>query len=321
LKEILMTTYRNALPQLGEELFLSDGGLETTLIFHDGIDLPHFASFVLMRDHDGIDRLQNYYCSYLDIASKSGAGFILESPTWRANADWGELLGYDAAALADVNRESIELLERLRDSYRDDVGSIVISGNIGPRGDGYVADCAMNAAEAADYHAAQIGTFADTNADMVCAITLTYVEEAIGIVNAAAAHNMPVAIGFTTETDGRLPSGQALQDAIEEVDAATNEAAAYFMVNCAHTEHFDAALRTGERWTTRVKGIRANASRMSHAELDNAEELDDGDPGEFGRLYRRLRERLPQLSVFGGCCGTDHRHIDEVCTALCPVSM
>jgi len=316
-----MTTYRNALPQLGEELFLSDGGLETTLIFHDGIDLPHFASFVLMRDHDGIDRLQNYYCSYLDIASKSGAGFILESPTWRANADWGELLGYDAAALADVNRESIELLERLRDSYRDDVGSIVISGNIGPRGDGYVADCAMNAAEAADYHAAQIGTFADTNADMVCAITLTYVEEAIGIVNAAAAHNMPVAIGFTTETDGRLPSGQALQDAIEEVDAATNEAAAYFMVNCAHTEHFDAALRTGERWTTRVKGIRANASRMSHAELDNAEELDDGDPGEFGRLYRRLRERLPQLSVFGGCCGTDHRHIDEVCTALCPVSM
>ena len=316
-----MTTYRNALPQLGEELFLSDGGLETTLIFHDGIDLPHFASFVLMRDDDGIDRLQNYYCSYLDIASKSGAGFILESPTWRANADWGARLGYDAAGLADANRDSIELLERLRERYADRVGPIVISGNIGPRGDGYVVDSMMSAAEAADYHSGQIGTFASTNADMVCAITLTYVEEAIGIVSAAAAHGMPVAIGFTTETDGRLPSGQALQDAIEEVDAATNEAAAYFMVNCAHTEHFDDALKTGASWTTRVRGIRANASRLSHAELDEARELDDGDPGEFGRIYRRLRERLPQLSVFGGCCGTDHRHMDEVSTALCPATM
>jgi len=316
-----MTTYRNALPQLGEELFLSDGGLETTLIFHKGLDLPHFASFVLMRDEGGVDLLEDYYRSYLDIAGESGAGFILESPTWRANADWGKRLGYDAAGLADVNRNSIELLERLRACYADRVGSIVISGNIGPRGDGYRADERMSAAEAAEYHAAQIGTFANTNADMVCAITLTYVAEAIGIVNAAAAHGVPVAIGFTTETDGRLPSAQALQDAIEEVDAATNGAAAYFMVNCAHTEHFDDALQTGENWTARVRGIRANASRLSHAELDEAEELDDGDPGEFGRLYRRLRERLPQLSVFGGCCGTDHRHIDEVSTALCPVRM
>jgi homocysteine S-methyltransferase len=316
-----MTTYRNELPQLGEEIFLSDGGLETTLIFHNGIDLPHFASFVLMRDDDGVDTLQNYYCSYLDIASKSAAGFILESPTWRANADWGKRLGYDTAGLADVNRDSIELLERLRERYADRVGPIVISGNIGPRGDGYVVDGVMSAAEAAEYHAEQIGTFASTNADMVCAITLTYVEEAIGIVSAAAAHGMPVAIGFTTETDGRLPSGQALQEAIEEVDAATDGAAAYFMVNCAHTEHFDDALRTGESWTARVRGIRANASRLSHAELDEAEELDDGDPGEFGRHYRRLRERLPQLSVFGGCCGTDHRHIDAVSTALCPTTM
>ncbi|MGI9224025.1 MAG: homocysteine S-methyltransferase family protein [Woeseiaceae bacterium] len=316
-----MTTYRNALPQLGEELFLTDGGLETTLIFHNGIDLPHFASFVLMRDEDGTTALRGYYESYLDIASKSGTGFILESPTWRASADWGVKLGYDAAALADVNRRSIELLEHLRERYADRAGPIVISGNVGPRGDGYVAGEQMSADEAAEYHAAQIGTFAGTNADMVCAITLTYAQEAIGIVNAAAAHGIPVVIGFTTETDGRLPNGQALHDAIEEVDAATNSAAAYFMVNCAHTEHFDDALQAGAHWAGRVRGVRANASRLSHAELDEAEELDDGDPGEFGRLYRRLRQRLPQLSVFGGCCGTDHRHIDEVSTALCPAAM
>ena len=316
-----MTTYRNELPQLGEELFLSDGGLETTLIFHRGLELPHFASFVLMQNDDGIATLCDYYESYLDIASESGTGFILESPTWRANADWGAQLGYDAAALANVNRDSIEVLERLRQRYADRAGPIVISGNVGPRGDGYVADARMNADEAADYHAVQIGTFAGTNADMVCALTMTYAREAVGIVNAAAAHGMPVAIGFTTETDGRLPSGQALGEAIEEVDAATDSAAAYFMVNCAHTEHFDDTLQSGARWISRVRGVRANASRLSHAELDEAEELDDGDPGEFGRLYRRLRERLPQLSVFGGCCGTDHRHIDEVSTALCPATM
>jgi homocysteine S-methyltransferase len=316
-----MTIYRNDLPQLGEDLFLSDGGLETTLIFHNGIDLPHFASFVLMQEEDGIEMLSDYYRRYLDIASESGTGFILETPTWRANADWGERLGFDANALADVNRASVKFLERLRERYADNVGPIVVSGNIGPRGDGYVAGTQMSPHEAADYHAAQIGTFADTNADMVCAITLTYAGEAVGIVDAAKAHGMPVAIGFTTETDGRLPSGQALQDAIEEVDASTGAAAAYFMVNCAHTEHFDAALQTDSGWIDRVRGIRANASRMSHAELDEAEELDDGDPGEFGRLYRRLRDRLPHLSVLGGCCGTDHRHIDEVSSALCVAAM
>jgi homocysteine S-methyltransferase len=316
-----MTIYRNDLPQLGEDLFLSDGGLETTLIFHNGIDLPHFASFVLMQEEDGIEMLSDYYRRYLDIASESGTGFILETPTWRANADWGERLGFDANALSDVNRASVKFLERLRERYADNVGPIVVSGNIGPRGDGYVAGTQMSPHEAADYHAAQIGTFADTNADMVCAITLTYAGEAVGIVDAAKAHGMPVAIGFTTETDGRLPSGQALQDAIEEVDASTGAAAAYFMVNCAHTEHFDAALQTDSGWIDRVRGIRANASRMSHAELDEAEELDDGDPGEFGRLYRRLRDRLPHLSVLGGCCGTDHRHIDEVSSALCVAAM
>lgn len=316
-----MTIYRNALPQLGEELFLTDGGLETTLIFHNGIDLPHFASFVMMRDGGGIAALRDYYRTYLDIASESGVGFILESPTWRASADWGTRLGYDAAGLAAVNRESIELLENLREDYANRTGPIVISGNIGPRGDGYVADECMSANEAADYHAVQIGTFASTDADMVCAITMTHAKEAIGIVDVATAQSMPVAIGFTTETDGRLPSGQALGDAIEEVDAATNSAAAYFMVNCAHTEHFDDTLQADESWTARVRGVRANASRLSHAELDEAEELDDGDPVEFGRLYGRLRQRLPRLSVFGGCCGTDHRHIGEISTALLPATM
>jgi S-methylmethionine-dependent homocysteine/selenocysteine methylase len=307
-----MTTYRDQLPQLGDQLFLTDGGIETTLIFHEGLDLPHFASFVLLRDAKGKEALRSYYSRYLDIACETGSGFILEAPTWRANPDWGSQLGYDSADLADANRQAISMLEDLRRDYADSAGPLVLSGNIGPRGDGYNADERMTAAEAEDYHSEQIEAFASTSADMVCAMTMTYAEEAVGIVRAAKRYGMPVAIGFTTETDGRLPGGQPLREAIEAVDAATDAAAAYFMINCAHTEHFCDSLRDGEDWTARVRGLRANASRMSHAELDEAEELDDGDPGEFALLYRRLRERLPQLSVFGGCCGTDHRHIGEV---------
>jgi len=320
MREIEMTGYRNALPQLGEEIFLTDGGLETTLIFHNGIDLPHFASFVLLDDEDGVAALRDYYCCYLDIASDAGAGFILETPTWRASADWGERLGYDAGQLAKFNRYSVQLLEELRQHYSTCSGPIVISGNVGPRGDGYQVNDRMSAGEAEQYHGVQIETFAATNADMICAITLNYADEAIGIVNAAAARGIPSAIGFTTETDGRLPSGQTLGAAIEQVDAATDGAAAYFMVNCAHTEHFDDALRTDEAWTTRIRGIRANASRMSHAELDAAEELDDGDPVEFGRLYQALRERFSHISVLGGCCGTDHRHINAVRSSVCPAT-
>lgn len=311
-----MATYRDALPQLGGDIFLTDGGIETTMIFHRGLELPHFATFVLMEQESGLEALRDYYRSYLDIAREAGFGFVLETPTWRANADWGHRLGYDKSRLAAVNRKAVEMLDGLRNEYADATAPIVISGNLGPRGDGYVADNRMTAADAERYHDQQISAFVGTTADMVCAVTLTYVEEAIGIVNSARRHGMPAAIGFTTETDGRLPSGQPLGDAVAEVDATTDSAAAYFMVNCAHTEHFADALEPDESWTKRIRAVRANASRMSHAELDQAEELDDGDPAEFGQLCQGLRRRFPHISVLGGCCGTDHRHIGEVRAAL-----
>ena len=311
-----MSNFRNNLPQLFDQVFLTDGGLETCLIFHDGIDLPCFASFVLLRDEQGRKALRRYYDQYLPLIADTDYGFILETPTWRANRDWGAQLGYNAEQLAEVNRDSVALMEDIRNQYAGDAGPVIISGNIGPRGDGYVVTDRMSADEAADYHREQISVFADTAADLVTAITLTYAEEAIGVTRAAQETEIPVVIGFTTETDGRLPSGQSLGDAIEQVDAATNSGPAYFMVNCAHTDHFSGALAEEERWTRRVRGIRANASRCSHAELDEATELDDGDPIEFAELYRDLRDRLPHLSVFGGCCGTDHRHVLEIATAI-----
>ena len=238
---------------------------------------------------------------------------MLETATWRASRDWAERLDHSPAQLAELNRRAVELLEELRVGYETEATPIVISGCIGPRGDGYVVGDTMSSAEAEAYHATQIGTFAGTAADLVTALTMTYAEEAIGIVRAARAVGMPVVISFTVETDGRLPSRQSLGEAIQEVDSLTDSYAAYFMVNCAHPSHFDAVLEPGTAWTDRVKGLRANASRLSHAELDEAEELDSGNPEELALEYVALRESLPRLTVLGGCCGTDHRHVEAMC--------
>jgi homocysteine S-methyltransferase len=311
-----MSQYRRRLPQLHDELFMTDGGLETTLIFHDGIELPAFASFDLLKDDAGLEVLRRYFIRYVELARAHGVGIVLESPTWRANPDWGAKLGYDAAALEDVNRKSIGLLLEVRAAYETAATRIVISGNLGPRGDGYVAGQRMSAREARDYHLPQIRTFARTDADMVAAYTMTYVEEAIGITAAAKDCEMPVAISFTLETDGRLPSGETLAEAVRRTDAETGAYPVYYMINCAHPEHFEDVLDGDGLLQERIRGLRANASRRSHAELDESTDLDAGNPEELGGQYRTLRARLPRLSVVGGCCGTDHRHVDAICRSL-----
>lgn len=305
-----MSVYKNNLPQLSDKIFLTDGGIETSLIFLQGFDLPHFASFTLLNDEQGCAALKDYFRSYARIAKEAGFGFVLETPTWRASQDWGDKLGYSKEAMIDVNLEAIRMMESLRSEFEGPDQPFVISGNVGPRGDGYRVDAQMSVNEARDYHSVQISTFAKSAADCVTAATINYVEEAIGIALAARDHNMPVIISFTVETDGRLPSGLDLDDAITTVDIATGGYVQYYMVNCAHPSHFEANLESMEN-IERLKGVRANASRCSHAELDEAEELDDGNPFEFGMDYQRLRERFPSLTVFGGCCGTDHRHIEE----------
>lgn len=302
-------TYRNRLPQLDGGLFLADGGLETTLIFHEGLELPHFAAFDPLRTQAGRETLRRYYVPYIEAAQRNGFGFLLDSPTWRANPDWGAKLGYSKDALAAVNRDAISLMAELRAAHATHGFPMVISGAIGPRGDGYVPGEVMSVDEACSYHHEQIAVFADTQADMVSAYTLTNVNEAIGVTRAAQALRMPVAISFTLETDGLLPTGDALADAVAAVDAATDNGPAYYMINCAHPTHFEHVLGRGGAWISRLKGVRANASRRSHAELNDATELDAGDPVELGGQYRAILERLPHIRVLGGCCGTDHRHV------------
>ncbi len=311
-----MSKYRNKLPLREKEMFLSDGGMETTLVFHEGIDLPYFAAFDLLKDDHGTEVLRRYYNHYARMAVERGMSFVLEAPTWRANADWGERLGYDSDTLADANRKGVGLMLEIRDQFESATSKFIVSGNIGPRGDGYSVTERMSVTQAEHYHLPQIRTFARSDADMVSAFTLNYVEEAIGIVLAARSQNIPVVISFTLETDGRLPSGDSLADAIQRTDEASDGYPVYYMINCAHPTHFAHILQQTEPWQLRIGGLRANASTRSHAELDECTELDDGDPLDLGQQYREMTQCFPNLVVVGGCCGTDHRHVEAICSAV-----
>ena len=301
------------LPQL-DRLFLTDAGLETDLIFNRGIEMRGFAAITLLENPAGRAELERYFRQFLELARETGAGLILESASWRASPDWAEPLGYTGAELDRLNRLSIQMLQHLRDEYAG--VPVVISGCIGPRGDGYDPGRIMSAEEAATYHAHQASTLAAAGADMLSALTMTNSNEAIGIARAAQRLAIPVTVSFTVETDGALPTGQALGEAIAEVDAATGGYPAYFMVNCAHPTHFERQLLSGGEWVSRVRGLRSNASRCSHAELDAMTTLNDGNPEELGQQYRALREKLPHLTVLGGCCGTDYRHIAAIAEAV-----
>ncbi len=297
----------------GDGIFMADGGLETTLVFHQGIDLPEFAAFPLLDSDEGRSALAEYYGPYLRLADETGTGMVVDTPTWRANLDWGVRLGYTSDALVSVNVNAVDFVRR--EAKKAGVFG-VINGVIGPRGDGYVVGEAMTVEEAVRYHSLQVRAFESAGVDVITAVTMTHCAEAIGIVRAATEAGVPVVVSFTVETDGRLPSGMALGQAISVVDRATGGAAASFMINCAHPSHFESALVAGEAWIDRIGAVRANASKMSHEELDNAPELDRGDIAELALDYRRLRRLLPNLRMVGGCCGTDHEHVAAIVGGL-----
>jgi homocysteine S-methyltransferase len=295
---------------------LTDAGLETVLVFEEDIDLPHFAAFPLVDSCDGRAALRRYYGPFFELARDRDVPLILSAPTWRANADWGRLLGYEGDDLAAVNTRAVEFVESVRDDMLQPAerGNVVVEGSIGPRSDAYSPTLLMDADEAERYHAVQLRTFADAGCAQATALTLTYPDEGIGIARAAEAAGIPVVVGFTVETDGRLPSGHSVEEAILSVDDATDGAAEFFVINCAHPTHFADALPEGES-RMRIRGLRANASRLSHAQLDEAEELDSGDPADLAERYVDLRRNLPELEVVGGCCGTDIRHVTAICDA------
>lgn len=299
--------------------YLTDGGIETFLIFDEGFELPDFAAFTLLQTKEGVTALSEYYLRFLKLAAAYEMGFVFETPTWRASSDWGDRLGYSASDLAKANASAVALMVELKQEFGAASVPSLISGCVGPRGDGYDPGDVMTAACAAAYHLPQVTALRGAGADLVTGITMTNTPEAIGLVQAAQAASAPVVISFTVETDGRLPTGQALDAAIAEVDAATESGPAWYMINCAHPTHFRQRIEPAHAWTQRIGGIRANASCKSHAELDEATELDRGDPRDLARRYDDLCQTFPGIRVLGGCCGTDHQHIGEIAKTVATV--
>ena len=295
-----------------KNIILTDGGLETDLIFNHQIELPHFAAFPLLENPKHEKIVRAYYKEYLEIAKKHNSSFILESATYRASKDWGFKLGYSEIELDYINRKAIKLLFQLKKEYQSHLHTILVSGCIGPRGDGYNVDEIISVNESENYHTAQIKSFANANADLVSAFTMNSCNEALGIVKAAKKNNIDVVISFTVELDGKLPSGESLEDCISKIDETTDSYVKYYMINCAYPTHFIDVLKTNKPWKNRIQGIRANASCKSHAELDESTELDTGDKNELGNLHQELTNLLPSLQVFGGCCGTDATHIESI---------
>ena len=281
-------------------------GTGTDLIFHHGIDLPGFASFPLVDDPKARPILQMQMRELIATAGTAGFGAILDTPTWMANRDRAAPLGYGAADLERINRDAVALMAEVRDDANSD--DVLLALCLGPSRDPYTKDAPLSVEAARDYHAAQIASVRESGIDLVNAYTFNQVPEAAGAVLAAADADLPVALSLVVETDGCLDNGLPLDAAIAEIDAATDGAAAYFMVNCAHPDHFGPALSGNPR----LKGVVANASRCSHAELDEATELDDGNPAELGGQIARLVAENPALRVIGGCCGTDMRHLTQM---------
>ncbi|KAG5179319.1 putative homocysteine S-methyltransferase [Tribonema minus] len=316
---------------LANETFLCDAGLETALVYGDKIALPCFASFTMLKTEAGAKRVESFYRDFCVVAKAHGRNMYLDTVTWRASKDWGDKLGYSAKDLDDVARASVDMIVRLRDEYASDDTKMITSGAMGPRGDGYVVGATMTQEEAKEYHMQQVRTLASTALDLITVYTMTYAEEAAGLALAAAEVNMPIVISFTVETDGKLPSGATLREAIEAVDAACDSLGPGkrpigYGINCAHPVHFattlEAAAEAGEPWLHRLHALRANASKKSHAELEKCTTLDCGDDVDLATRYKALLPKLPgHFSVLGGCCGTNAqlaKAIAEVCLACEP---
>ena len=310
-----MAQYRQHLPQLDGEIFLTDAGVETDLIFNHGIEIREFAAHTLLPEARGRAALENYFTGFLDLARELEVGFILDTVTWKAHRHWAKDLGATAQELKAANLDAVAFVSSLRNRYSDNKAPVVLSATVGPCGDAYKPEVKIDSGEAEEYYAEQLGWLANTELDMVTGLTFNQSSEAVGLARAARKVGLPCVISYTVETDGALPDGQSLGDAIDAVEAQTDQYPAYYMINCAHPEHFETTL-TDAPWARRIRGIRANASRCSHAELDEAPELDDGDPDELAAQYGEIRAGSPWINIFGGCCGSDLRHVTKIAKRL-----
>ncbi len=307
---------RTILPQLSGKICLTEGGIETYMQYKKGHEFRHFCLFDLMNDAEAMADLRSYHEDLIAVALKHKVGAILDGIHYRTSRDWGTLLGYTKQELKDVVVRGIAFYKDLAEQHETADSPMPVSGVVGPRGDAYSLGKKMTAVEAEDYHSEQLETMQNAGADFATALTFSQVDEAIGVVKAAQALGFPVVVSFALGADGNLKTGISLAEAIEKVDAATQNGPAYYMVNCTHPVDFAPAFASPGLWTERVRGLRPNASSLAHGVLCQLGHLEEGDPVELGQQMADMAARFPHINVWGGCCGTDSAHIDQIARAV-----
>ena len=304
--------------QRNGRIFLTEGGIETELMYRHGFELPEFAVFPLLDDPRAVAVMRDMYRSYLDVVARHGLAALIGGLDYRASPDWAGRLGYSASALADANLACIQFLRDAAAEYAQDVPEALVAGIVGPRGDAYQLNRTITAAEAEDYHATQLETLGRAGVDLAWALTLNSVPEAVGVARAAARLGVPLAISLTLDGTARLKSGPTLAEAIEAIDAATDASPAFYSINCSHPLEFEPALTDGA-WLQRLRGLRPNASSMDKIALCKLGHLEEGDPPELAGMMADLARRLPHLDIWGGCCGTWDRHLDHIAREVAAV--
>lgn len=305
------------LPPMGSgEIFLTEGGSETEILYRHGFELPEFAMFPLLDDPRAAAAMRAMFCAQLDVAAEFGLSFLLSGLDYRASPDWGAKLGYSPAALAEANLAAIGFLREIAEGYHGQIPQLLIGGILGPRGDAYGLNRDITTESAEDYHAVQLETLKAAEVDFACALTFNNAPEAIGAARAASKIGVPLSISLTLDSTHRLKSGPSLAEAIAEIDAEAGEHAPdFYLLNCSHPLEYEPAIEPGD-WIARLRGVRPNASKMEKLALCKLGHLEAGDPVELGRQVRDLSERHPHMDVFGGCCGTGDRHLREIAKAL-----
>ena len=293
-------------------IYLTEGGQETEIMYRHGHELPEFAMYPLLDSPMAMADLKAMYCRVLNVAAANGFVAMISGLDYRASPDWGHKLGYSRSALADALMQSIEFLLDVAMPYQALGHKVLIGGMLGPRGDAYSLNRTITADESEDYHSFQLEVLKRANVDFVSAMTFNSIPEALGVSRASSRAELPLSMGFMLDSNHRLKSGISLKEAIEAVDSeAGNARPDFYGINCSHPLEFEPALETGE-WILRLRSLRPNASAKEKMDLCQLGHLEEGDPLDLGQRMGSLAQRFPHIDIFGGCCGTWDKHLDEI---------
>ncbi|HEY8592653.1 MAG TPA: homocysteine S-methyltransferase family protein [Sphingomicrobium sp.] len=306
-------------PFLSGLRYLAEGGQETELMYGHGFELPKFALFPLLDDAAAVVQLKAMYEAVLQVAVRHRMSVMLGGLDYRASPDWAGLLGIDAVRLADYQHRSVAFLREVAEPYLEKLPHILVSGIVGPQGDAYERNQTVTASSAEAYHGTQMDNLASAGVDLVQAMTFTSSHEAIGVIRAAQARELPIVVSFMTDSPDEPGGQRSFRQTIEDVDRATDSYALFYGINCAHPREFEPLLRDQGEWLNRIGLLRPNASAKDKVELCQIGHLERGDARELAQLMGVLAARLPNVRVLGGCCGTWDEHLDLIAGAAASV--